>query len=562
MPKDVNRGKVIDELRARRKKVIRVKFEGGLVGEDLGYGEDWRKYENQQGYSHFEELLLHQPEDWKEHARECLFKYKFDVNRGSSNEKRRMTLAFPSEKQKDKLTVSIHMTSPVLLVMLHPNIQRSNRYEPLNFLLAYGATNPLTTLLDTVFTEQIHRRAFLAEISPLDFFLQFQRVVQSYKLKDLQKIGKMNGVPRLGQIKELDFSMIIGQRLAKRIVRQVVVKFISERTPFSRRLGEENLRPLSMIFTGPSGTGKTGLAEHLATLMGFVDDNAFIKIDCGERSDNLILESPELHHTGSDAFSMLNNFLQRMARRTDRIGVVLLDGIEMAQKDMIRRLARVLETGEWTIKKLSERGTAQAETVPCSNVIIIMTTNVASARIRDLARSKPQLFTAAHEEVERLEHLLQSLLRMEIHGTPPFNDAFVGRVDKIVPFFPMPSVSLDVEGTHPLLHEKMTVAKMMIEQQLEKVIGGVTQEITAEAKHGIAKIIVRESVAHEGVRSIQRGASERTSARILHSLLVDEGGIKVGRSARYDVNVEESSVDLLQAKKSRRGKSSSVRAEV
>jgi ATP-dependent Clp protease ATP-binding subunit ClpA len=382
---------------------------------------------------------------------------------------------------------------------------------------------------------------------------------------ELQKIGKMNNVPQLGQIKELDFAMIIGQRLAKHTIRQAVVKFVSERNLAPRRLREIWQRPLSMIFVGPSGTGKTGLAEHLARLMGLADGNTFIQVDCGGHSHNLTFDAPGAHHSGLEAFKTLNRFMQLMTQRADHLGIVLLDGVEKAHPDMIHGLGRVFETGEWTVKKLTERGAAYcyAETLSCSNVIFIMTTSVASARIRDLARSKPQVFTASRDEdIERMQHPIQALLRLELHDTPPFNATFVGRVDKVVPFFPMPNVSLDDETTHPLLHEKMTVAKMLVEQQLERVIGGVTQEMTAEAKHGIAKIIVRESISREGVRSLQRGASERMGDRVLHSRLLDRDGIKAGRSARYAVNVEESSVDLLQVKQSRRQRSGPVVAEV
>jgi hypothetical protein len=98
LPIGVNRGKVIDELESRRPKTSGVVALGArLVGRDLGYGTDWREYENDQGYTHLEELLVYQPSEWRKQAREYMFVYKFDLGRVSSNEKRQVTVTFGSD---------------------------------------------------------------------------------------------------------------------------------------------------------------------------------------------------------------------------------------------------------------------------------------------------------------------------------------------------------------------------------------------------------------------------------------------------------------------------------
>ena len=70
LPKGVNRGKILEELEARRNMSESV---GGFVlrsvGLDRGIGKDWREYEEEfSGLTHLEELLVFQPTDWKKQA--------------------------------------------------------------------------------------------------------------------------------------------------------------------------------------------------------------------------------------------------------------------------------------------------------------------------------------------------------------------------------------------------------------------------------------------------------------------------------------------------------------
>jgi hypothetical protein len=281
LPSGVNRGKVIDELESRRSKASGVvAFGARLVGRDLGYGADWREFENDQGYTHLEELLIYQPSEWRKQAREYMFVYKFDLGRVSPNEKRQVTVMFGSDGVPET-DLPVLLSTPVLVVLFHLDMQRSRRYEPLNFLLAYGVNNPLPQLLDPI-GKEAHQKDFLQDISPLDYYFHFQEAVQTYKLELLQSIGTESKFPRLGLIKELDFSDIVGQRLAKQIIREEVVQHVWNRGPNDGMLKAQ--QPLSMIFAGPSGNGKTELAKQLATIMNKPEDNCFIKVDCGKLS--------------------------------------------------------------------------------------------------------------------------------------------------------------------------------------------------------------------------------------------------------------------------------------
>lgn len=101
----------------------------------------------------------------------------------------------------------------------------------MNFLLAYGVNNPLPKLLRDLNITQADKDALLADLSPLDYFVDFQASVESYKLDMLRSIAKKTIFPRLPLIAEIDFCDIIGQRTAKQIIREELVRHIWDRVP-------------------------------------------------------------------------------------------------------------------------------------------------------------------------------------------------------------------------------------------------------------------------------------------------------------------------------------------
>ena len=63
-------------------------------------------------------------------------------------------------------------------------------------------------------------------------------------------------------------------------------------------------------------------------------------------------------------------------------------------------------------------------------------------------------------------------------------------------------------------------------------------------KDRIAKIVVKGAIPEAGVRAIQKGVDEKMGERILHSLLLEKGGIKDGSHVRYFTREEMQEVDF------------------
>jgi hypothetical protein len=288
---------------------------------DRGLGLDWCKYENKQGDTHFEELLVYQPKAWRVQVREYFYLYGWDNTQERQNRKR-VTLVDIEEKT-GITSLLLPLTSPVHVVLFHPDLKRTSRYKPLNFLLAYGARDPRPAIFNNVplfkstTTEQ--QGNFRKLLPPLDWFLQFQKAVQVDRLDVLQVIGKGSSFDQVCLMKEFDFGDIIGQRMAKEMIRDKVVNFIE--------CGQEhaicsNCQPLSMIFGGPSGVGKTKLAGWLAELLNKPSqkDEKFLKVDCGKLTTANELFVISGAYNGSEEGLVLNNFLLEMSGQEDAIG--------------------------------------------------------------------------------------------------------------------------------------------------------------------------------------------------------------------------------------------------
>lgn len=539
LPTSVNRGKILEELEARRKSKANTVVDAPLraLGRDRGIGKDWRDHENGEGFTHLEELLVYQPNDWRKQAREYLFRFQCDLSRKSSDTKTRgLWIEANGHRQR------IIMTSPILLVLFHPCLNRTNRYEPLNFLLAYGVRNPLPGLFRN-FPEE-DQMALMEDLSPLDYFLEFQKYVGDYRLDLLRKIGRDAEFPRLCLIKELDFSDIIGQRLAKKRIRQSVVNHIWNRS--GKKSGIcSNRYPLSMIFAGPSGNGKTELAIWLAKLMNKPGDDFFIKVDCGKLTDDSEIFGKSGAYQGAYRGSALNNFVLKMSQQSQAIGIVLLDEIEKAEQNVIHALYQVIDKGEWTNKQLTSHG-SQTDVIPCHNLIFIMTTNACDFEITKFVKAHGHIYDAIGADFEDLASNLSANLRSILQYQEPFTKAFLGRVGQIVPFLPMANGDPDIQGK--MFGETMTVAKLLIERQQENLADGsiteVEQVVSAKTKHQMARIVSKEAIQDAGVRSIQLIVKQKMSDRIMDSLLLERGGIEGGSQIQYFAREETLGIDF------------------
>ena len=246
----------------------------------------------------------------------------------------------------------------------------------------------------------------LSEIEP-----EIGRVVMGEE-ELAQVIEIWTGVPA-ANISENEFARIDGleARLKKRIIGQDHAVAAVARAIKRNRAGVSYKRkPVSFIFAGPTGVGKTELVKTLAADL-FDSPETLIRLDMSEfmekHSVSRIIGAPP-GYVGYDEAGQLTEKIRRRP-----YSVVLFDEIEKAHPDVLNILLQILDDGRIT--------DARGKTVNFENTVLVMTTNAGSDKAGALAGFLGDTDTAAEA---RTEKALATFLRPE----------FLNRVDEVITF--------------------------------------------------------------------------------------------------------------------------------
>lgn len=172
-------------------------------------------------------------------------------------------------------------------------------------------------------------------------------------------------------------------------------------------------RPVSFIFTGPTGVGKTELVKTIAEVM-FDNEEALIRIDMSEymekHSVSKLIGSPP-GYVGYDDAGQLTEKVRRKP-----YSVILLDEIEKAHPEVFNLFLQILDDG-----RIAD---SHGKIVNFENTIIIMTTNAGSE-----FKSAAAGFNS-NDEVKMEDNVDRSLKQF-------FKPEFLNRIDEIVTFKPL-----------------------------------------------------------------------------------------------------------------------------
>ncbi|ROS05796.1 ATP-dependent Clp protease ATP-binding subunit ClpB [Sinobacterium caligoides] len=210
-------------------------------------------------------------------------------------------------------------------------------------------------------------------------------------------------------------------------------------------LSDPNRPNGSFLFLGPTGVGKTELCKALSGFL-FDTEDAIVRLDMSEYMEKhsvarLIGAPPG--YVGYDEGGYLTEAVRRKP-----YALVLLDEIEKAHPDVFNILLQVLEDGRLT--------DSQGRTVDFKNTVIVMTSNLGSDRIQQLAADKSfDTISFNDQEDQNLlnEHRNAAIKSavMDVVGQH-FRPEFINRIDECVVF-------------HPLEMQQISrIAKIQIEQ--------------------------------------------------------------------------------------------------
>lgn len=233
--------------------------------------------------------------------------------------------------------------------------------------------------------------------------------------EDIAKVvGIWTGIPvsRLLQTEKtklLEMEDHIHQRM---INQQEAVTAVANAVRRSRSGLQDPNRPIgSFIFLGPTGVGKTELCKALAAFL-FDDERAMVRIDMSEFMEKHSVARLIGAPPGYVGYEEGGKLTEAVRRRP--YSVLLLDEIEKAHRDVFNVLLQVLDDGRLT--------DSHGRTVDFTNTIVVMTSNIGSQTIMDMA---------GKEDDKEIERRVLHALRKE------FLPEFLNRVDEVIVFHPL-----------------------------------------------------------------------------------------------------------------------------
>ncbi len=274
------------------------------------------------------------------------------------------------------------------------------------------------------------------------------------------------------------------ERLKKRIVGQdEAVKAVTRAVKRNRAGIAYKRKPVSFIFAGPTGVGKTDLVKTLAEDL-FDSPETLIRLDMSEfmekHSVSRIIGSPP-GYVGYDEAGQLTEKIRRRP-----YSIVLFDEIEKAHPDVLNILLQILDDGRIT--------DAHGKTVNFENTVIVMTTNAGSDKSGAYVGFVSDDKKASESKTEKA---LSTFLRPE----------FLNRIDEIITFR-----SLDEA-------DFAAIAVIMLSQLAEAL---AEKGITLTWNEDVAAFIAKESFSSKfGARNMRRYIQTHVEDPMAESIISD-----------------------------------------
>ena len=261
------------------------------------------------------------------------------------------------------------------------------------------------------------------------------------------------------------------------------VKAVSNAVRRARSGLQDRNRPIgSFIFLGPTGVGKTELCKALAEFL-FDDEKALVRIDMSEFMErhtvSRLVGAPP-GYVGYEEGGRLTEAVRRQP-----YCVLLLDEIEKAHRDVFNILLQLLDDGRLT--------DSHGRTVNFTNTIVVMTSNIGSQAIMDLAGKKNE---------KEIHNRVTEALRQH------FLPEFLNRIDETIVFHPLGQEEL---------HQIVDLQLLRLKRQLQE--NKFDLEVTPAAKD----LLTQEGYDPVyGARPLKRTIQQRLQNTLANAILSDE----------------------------------------
>jgi ATP-dependent Clp protease ATP-binding subunit ClpC len=331
-------------------------------------------------------------------------------------------------------------------------------------------------------------------------------------------IAKVTGVPlqRMEQAETEKLLKMEEELKAKVIGQDEAVTAISKALRRSRADLKDPRRPIgSFIFLGPTGVGKTFLAQKLAEFM-FGDRDALIQIDMSEYMEKFtasrLIGSPP-GYVGYEEGGQLSEAVRRRP-----YSVVLFDEIEKAHPDVMHLLLQILEEGKIT--------DSLGRKIDFRNTIIIMTSNVGAELLKKQTTMGFGAPREGHDYESMREKILDETKRV-------FKPEFLNRLDEIIVFH-------SLEKSHLLQIVDLEVAKVK-----ERLRAKEVEVVLDTAAHDF--VIEKGYDPNYGARPMRRAVERYLEDPLAEEIL--RGNVKPGATVQVTAKDGKLAFESAVAKK-------------
>ena len=230
--------------------------------------------------------------------------------------------------------------------------------------------------------------------------------------------------PRAQDFEERLEARIVGQERAVRRMTGLYQIFLAGMNPINRPIG-------TMLFLGPTGSGKTRVIEAAAEVL-FGDTNAVVKIDCAEFQHSheiaKLIGSPPgyLGHRETSPMLTQEN-LDRMHTEDLKLTLVLFDEIEKASDALWQLLLGILDKATLTL--------GDNRRVDFSKCMVVMTSNLGAREMSELISGGIGFAPGKGAKNPHDTEVDQKIYRTAVEAARrKFSPEFMNRIDKVVVF--------------------------------------------------------------------------------------------------------------------------------
>jgi ATP-dependent Clp protease ATP-binding subunit ClpA len=331
--------------------------------------------------------------------------------------------------------------------------------------------------------------------------------------------------PRAQEFEEKLGARIVGQERAVRRMSGLYQIFLAGMNPLNRPVG-------TMLFLGPTGSGKTRVVEAAAEVL-FGDQNAVIKIDCAEFQHSheiaKLIGSPPgyLGHRETSPMLTQEN-LDRYHTEDLKISLVLFDEIEKASDSLWQLLLGILDKATLTL--------GDNRRVDFSHSMVIMTSNLGAREMSELISGGMGFVPTPNAKNPNDTEVDQKIYRTAVEAARrKFSPEFMNRIDKVVVFRSLKE------------HHLRQILDLELGAVQERIMRSAGTKFVFQCSDEAKEMLLKEGIDFKyGARHLKR-AIERFLVYPLSNLVATE---QVGLGDLVHVDLQAGSNKLIFSKRS------------